>query len=122
MSKINPKNLLIIDFSCAFVGALLYFCLLDFLNETFLFPVRLLEIQMMLNLVYGFFGLFLFFKKQNDMKMLRFLMCMNALYSFACLVMALFSGFNGLGAVAMILLLEAVLILTLVSVERKIWI
>lgn len=120
--KIDSKKMLVIDFSCAFLGALFYISFQNLLVEKLLFPLNLLQAQLMANLIYGIFGLTIYIMKKNTTENLRFLMKMNALYAAVCLAAAVFYGFTGFMAVGFLLLIEAVLILFLVSLERKLWV
>jgi len=98
----------VFDFCCALLGALGYFLLFDFLQNSLAIPLWLVRIQLTANLLYGLFGIHLFISHREAW--LGRLAIMNLVYALFCLGVALVLFRSEILAASAFLLVEGLLI------------
>lgn len=114
-SQLSLPHLLIIDFTCAWAGGLLYYFVFDFLISQLGLPLWVASTQLIANLTYALFGSALFIFRLRHKRPFLFLTYANFAYAAFCLVVALILLNQG----SILLLAEALVIFTLAKVELK---
>ncbi len=114
-----PRRLLMIDFSCAFAGAALYFFLYNFMITTLGLPRWVVETQLLANFLYGIYGAVLFGTGVRQTRYFKLLVVMNFAYCGFCFAEGSLLIFTGVHAGAALLLFEGLLIGALAMVEKK---
>ena len=117
MNSVRLRKLLVLDFMCAFMGAVIYFAAYYFLTETLFMPAGLVRAQAAANCLYGIFGLFIFATRKEGL--FKILIMMNFAYAGLCLMLAIVLLWKELQWGALILLLEGLLIFSLAWFELK---
>lgn len=115
IKELPTRNLLVIDFSCAFAGGLFYLIFFEFLTHTLRLPTWCVYIQLAANFTYGIIGFLLFITRRE--RFLGTLAKMNFIYSIFCFGLAPFLISNGSIWGSLVILVEGAFIAALAKVE-----
>lgn len=114
------RKLFVFDFICGLTGALFYYWFFDFMINILYLPKNMVVIQLLANFSYGVYGIILYLSKTKNLKFFKFLVTMNFIYAFLCLIASILLAMNKLYLGACLLFIEGLLIALLAQWELKV--